>query len=216
MEHILIIEDSPLVQSLLSDILHEEYELAFQGDGRSGLAVAQADLPDLILLDIRLPQMDGYEVCRILKESGKTRDIPIIFITSLGAEAEKVRGFEAGADDYVVKPFYRHELQARVKAHLSFRQAKMQAVSLERLTVFKEMAVAISHEINNPLTAIFAFVHYLQSELAEAPSAVTTALDGISNEITRIQQITGKLAVSSKAQSVRYNKDIDMIDLHNL
>jgi DNA-binding response OmpR family regulator len=213
---ILIIEDSPVVQSLLKEILSSEYDLDMQGDGIAGLAAAQASKPDLILLDIHMPRMDGYEVCRVLKTSEATRDIPIIFITSLDSEKEKVRGFEAGADDYVVKPFYKEELQARVKAHLSFHKAKIQALTLERLTVFKEMAVALSHEINNPLTTIFAYVHHLQKELAEAPPSVTSAIDGIKGELTRIQRITSRLAVASKAQKVSYNKDVTMIDLHDL
>ncbi len=216
MEKILVIEDSLLVQSLLSEIFHSEYELEIQGDGLSGLSSAQTSHPDLILLDIRMPGMDGFEVCRILKENNETREIPIIFMTSLDAEADKVKGFRAGANDYVSKPFYQQELRARVKAHLSFRKAKKQALSLERLTLFKELAVAISHEINNPLTSLFAFVHHLQQELTDAPPSVKAALDGISKEVARIHDITGKLAVSAKAKTVRYNRDINMIDFHNL
>lgn len=216
MNKILIIEDSPLSQSLLSEILHNDYKLVFKNDGLTGLDSAQTSFPDLILLDIRMPVMDGYDVCRTLKGNDKTRDIPIIFITSLDSEAETVRGFEAGADDYVVKPFLQQELRARIKTHLSLRKAKLQAVNLERLTVFKEMAVALSHEINNPLMAIFAFLHYLRDELTEATPAVKTALNGIKTESMRIQQITGKLANAKKADKVRYNRDIDMIDLHNL
>lgn len=216
MERILVIEDSQLVQAVLAEIFQSSYQLDCRHDGLTGLAAAQAITPDLILLDIHLPGMDGYAVCRALKADEQTREIPIIFITSFDSEENRVKGFEAGGDDYVVKPFYKQELQARVKAHLSLRQARQQALSLERLTVFKEMAVAICHEINNPLTSVFAFVHHLQTELSEAPPSVTTALEGITQEITRIRQITGKLAASSRAQRVKYNKDIGMIDLHNL
>jgi len=216
MDKILIVEDSPLAQSLLSEILFTDYELVFQNDGLSGLAAAQTIHPDLIILDILIPGIDGYEVCRVLKENDKTREIPVIFMTSLGSETERVRGFETGANDYIVKPFYKQEMLARVRAQLAFRKAKEQALSLERLTLFQELAVAISHEINNPLTSIFAFLHFLQEELADAPSSTMTALDGIKKEISRIQQIVSKLPVAAKAQKVRYNQEISMIDLHNL
>lgn len=216
MDKLLIVEDSQLAQTLLSNILLDDYELVFESDGLSGLTAAQTIHPDLIILDIQMPGMNGYEVCRTLKGDDKTSEIPIIFITSLDSEHERARGFEVGANDYVVKPFYKQELIARVRAHLSFRKAKAQALSLERLNLFQEMAVAISHEINNPLMSIFAFLHYLQDELTEPTPAVKTALDGIITESMRIRQITGKLAIAKKADRVSYNRDIDMIDLHNL
>jgi len=216
MDKILIVEDSPLVQMVLGEIFCKNYELEIRSDGLSGLTAAQDGHPDLILLDIHLPEMDGYEVCRLLKAKNETRDIPIIFITSLDSEEERVKGFESGADDYVVKPFFGQELQARVRTHLSLRQLKMQALQLERLTTFKETAVAISHEINNPLTSIFALLHHLKAELADAPSSINIALEQISRDITRIQNITKNLAGAAKAPRTSYNKNVSMIDLHNL
>ncbi|RPJ00394.1 MAG: response regulator, partial [Deltaproteobacteria bacterium] len=104
MEKILVIDDSKITQMLVGEILAGKYELEFCKDGLSGIAAAKDNLPDLILLDIRLPSMGGLEVCRTLKGERKTREIPIIFITSMDSELEKVRGFTAGAEDYLVKP----------------------------------------------------------------------------------------------------------------
>ena len=216
MKKILIIEDSLVSQSLLFEILNDAYQLVFQADGIAGIAAARESVPDLILLDINMPGMDGYEVCHVLKADPDTRTIPIIFITALDAESEKVKGFAAGADDYVVKPFYRQELIARIKAHISIRESKKQALDLARLTVFKEMAVAISHEINNPLTTIYAYLHILQKELPVTSESTRTALTGIREEIVRIHTIVGKLAQSSRANTIQYNRDVTMIDLHNL
>ena len=216
MEKILIIDDSRISQALVAEIFADTYVLEFRNDGPSGLAAARDLSPDLILLDIHMPMMDGFEVCRALKSDEKTREIPVIFITSLDSEMEKVKGFEAGAEDYVVKPFHMEELEARVRAHLASRRAKAQALELERLTVFREMAVAISHEINNPLTSIYAFLHVLQRDLADSSETVKNSLDGIREEVKRIQQITGRLAQASKASKVNYNRDITMIDLHNI
>ena len=137
MEKILIIDDSRISQALVAEIFADTYVLEFRNDGPSGLAAARELSPDLILLDIHMPMMDGFEVCRSLKSDEKTREIPVIFITSLDSEMEKVKGFEAGAEDYVVKPFHMEELEARVRAHLASRRAKAQALELERLTVFR-------------------------------------------------------------------------------
>ena len=216
MERILVIEDSRITQALIADIFSGKYELDFRNDGHSGIVAAREWFPDLILLDIHMPEMDGYEVCRILKQEEKTRELPVIFLTSLDSEVEKVRGFEAGAQDYVVKPFYREEIKARVKVHLASRRARLQALELERLTVFKEMAVAISHEINNPLTSVYAFLHVLQRDLADAPETVHNSLAGVREEIKKIQEITGRLAQASKVATTRYSRDITMIDLHNI
>ncbi len=216
MEKILVIDDSKITQMLVAEILAGKYELDFRGDGTSGIAAAQSSSPDLILLDIALPDMLGYEVCRILKQGNDTKGIPIIFITSKDSELERVKGFEAGAEDYVVKPFYLEELLARVKAHLAFRKAKMQTVELERLTLFKEMAVALSHEINNPLTTIYAYLHVLQRALSNADASVLQSLRGIQEELDKIREITGKLAQASKVSTTCYSKDITMIDIHNI
>jgi DNA-binding response OmpR family regulator len=215
-ERILIIDDSRIAQALVAEIFTGQYVLEFRGDGPAGIAAAREHAPDLILLDVHMPKMDGFEVCRILKGDEKLRDIPVIFITTLDSEMEKVKGFEAGAEDYVVKPFYMEELEARVRVHLASRRAKAQALELERLTVFREMAVAISHEINNPLTSIYAFLHVLQRDLADSSETVRHSLSGVREEVKRIQLITGRLAQASKAAKVNYNRDITMIDLHNI
>jgi len=115
-----------------------------------------------------------------------------------------------------VKPFCSQELQARVSAHLGARRAKVQALRLERLTVFREMAVAVSHEINNPLTSVFACLYLLQNELANAPESVKEHLASLHAEMKRIQVIVGRLATATKASKTNYNADISMIDLHDI
>lgn len=216
MEKILVIDDSKVTQMLIAEVFADRYELIFRGDGLAGIAAAKEHRPDLILLDIHMPKMDGYEACRVLKEGVETQEIPVIFITTLDSERERVRGFEAGAQDYVVKPFYREELLARAKAHLSLHRAKVQARELERLTVFKEMAVAISHEINNPLTSIYAFLHVLQRDVDPLSETLQSSLAGVRTEVKRIQEITGRLAQASHAATVSYHRDITMIDLRNI
>lgn len=216
MEKILIVEDSRIAQMQLSDILAEEYRLDFQGDGPAGIAAAESDPPDLILLDIHLPGMDGYAVCQLLKENERTREIPVIFITSMDSEQEKVRGFEAGAEDYIVKPFYPRELLARVRLHLASRRARSQAIEMERLKLFKEMAVALSHEISNPLTAVFAHLYVLERELNDPGESVKNTLLNTRRELERIREMLQRLAHASKIARTTYLSDTMMIDLHGI
>lgn len=214
MEKILIIDDSLIVQGMLSEILQERYSLTIHGDPVAGLAEARSNPPDLILLDVRMPVMDGFEVCRKLKQGENTRSVPVIFITSLDAENDRVRGFDAGADDYVVKPFFPQELIARVKAHIGARRAKIQEVEMARLNVFRELAVTVSHEINNPLTTVHAYIHMLQKEFASTDGSTGEMLAHMHHELRRMGEIVKKIAEASTVKTTMYHRNIRMIDLH--
>jgi sigma-B regulation protein RsbU (phosphoserine phosphatase) len=121
--NILIVDDTPANLRLLSKMLAEQgYQVRPVPDGSLALAATQAEPPDLILLDIRMPEMDGYEVCQHLKADAQTCDIPIIFISALDATQDKVRAFAVGGVDYVTKPFQVEEVLARVETHLALRR----------------------------------------------------------------------------------------------
>jgi response regulator RpfG family c-di-GMP phosphodiesterase len=116
---ILAVDDTPDSLRLLTTLLKaERYEVRSAINGEIALSSAIANLPDLILLDIRMPGLDGFEVCRRLKAAPETRDVPVIFLSAATETADKVRGFEMGAVDYVGKPYQRDELLARVRTHL--------------------------------------------------------------------------------------------------
>jgi DNA-binding response OmpR family regulator len=215
MDNILIIEDSKVMQARLEESLSEKYRLLFAEDGPPGLAIALESPPDLILLDIYLPEMDGYAVCRALKQEPRTRDIPVIFLTSLEAEQEKIRGFEAGADDYIVKPFYPGELLARIRLHLASRREKQLAVEVEKLKLLQELAVAISHEFNNPLTTILGHLHLAGRTLSESHPA-GEHLAEIRRELERIRTIVDQLAKASKVARTGYVLGEEMIDLREI
>ena len=120
---ILIIEDdSTLLRGLKDNFLSRGYRVQTAPDGQEGLDTALATPPDLILLDIMMPKINGYEVCRLIR--GRGLEMPIIMLTAKGQEEDIVRGLEFGADDYVTKPFSIRELLARVKAFLRRRQAE--------------------------------------------------------------------------------------------
>lgn len=121
---ILMVDDIPQNLQVLTEILMKGdcYEIAAATRGEEAIEAAEELAPDLILLDIMMPGMDGFEVCRRLKASARARDIPIIFLTAMTETADIVRGFEAGAADYVTKPFNAPELLARVHTHLQVRR----------------------------------------------------------------------------------------------
>jgi DNA-binding response OmpR family regulator len=117
MPKILIVEDETTLAETLADNLAEEgYETIRAEDGESGLAMIRAEIPDLVVLDIMLPILDGMSVCRIVRKDPTTSHIPIIMLTARGTEVDKIVGLESGADDYIVKPFGLGEFLARIRA----------------------------------------------------------------------------------------------------
>lgn len=117
---VLIIEDEEAIVEILKfNLQHEGYETLEALDGEAGLALAQSEDPDLILLDVMLPKMNGFDVCRTLRQQGRT--VPILMLTAREEESDKVMGLETGADDYITKPFSMRELLARVRANIRRR-----------------------------------------------------------------------------------------------
>lgn len=124
---ILIVDDTPNNLRILSSMLIDEgYKVRKAINGTMALRSALAEPPDLILLDIRMPDMNGYEVCTQLKTEAKTKDIPIIFLSALDDEKDKVTAFEVGGVDYVTKPLHLQEVLVRVKTHLTLQKQQQQ------------------------------------------------------------------------------------------
>ncbi|HEY9662491.1 MAG TPA: response regulator [Allocoleopsis sp.] len=131
--NILIVDDYPNNLQVLSTLLSQEgYRVRKATSGTFALKAIQAELPDLILLDIQMPQMDGYEVCSRLKADPATANIPIIFLSAMDALHDKVRAFTIGGSDYVTKPFQGLEVLARVKHHLTIQQQRQKLLQLEQ------------------------------------------------------------------------------------
>ena len=119
---IMIVDDNPANLKLLEDMLRQQgYEVLSFPRGRLALAATEREPPDLVLLDITMPEMNGYEVCERLKSSTRLAGIPVIFLSALNATEDKVKGFRSGGDDYISKPFQLEEVQARVQTHLRLR-----------------------------------------------------------------------------------------------
>ncbi len=117
MPRILIVDDEPeMIRGLVDNLQFEGYQTITAGDGERGLALALSEAPDLIVLDLMMPGLSGWDVCRTLRQKGL--DIPVIMLTARGEEVDQIRGLEMGADDYVTKPFSLRELLARIRAVL--------------------------------------------------------------------------------------------------
>ena len=121
---ILLVDDHPTNLHLLEALLERQYRTENAKDGQSALEFVKSQKPDLMLLDVMMPEMDGFEVCKRLQADPETRDIPVIFLTARAEGEDVTKGFEVGAVDYVIKPFRREELLARVKNHIKLKQAE--------------------------------------------------------------------------------------------
>jgi len=130
---ILVVDDTEANIDVLVNTLGDDYELAVAMDGESALTIASEDAPDLILLDIMMPGMDGYEVCRRLKADEKTREIPVIFVTAMGEAEDETKGLGLGAIDYITKPVTPSIVQARVRNHLELKRLRDQEKEYLRL-----------------------------------------------------------------------------------
>ena len=115
---VLIVDDEPGNIKILSNVLAQDYTLSVATNGRQALEIARVQSPDIILLDMIMPEMDGIEVCQALKTSEETKDIPVIFVTSMSDTTNEERGLDAGAVDYISKPISPPIVKARVKIHI--------------------------------------------------------------------------------------------------
>jgi len=142
---VLIVDDTEENLDILVETLADDYEVSVAMDGETALESVEEEVPDIILLDIMMPAMNGYEVCRRIKASKNTKDIPVIFLTAVTDIDSKAKGFELGAVDYITKPFEILEVKARVRTHLSLELTKYELAqkneSLQQKTFEVQAAV---------------------------------------------------------------------------
>ena len=182
---ILIVDDNPTNLSVLCEALNSEgFRFRVAVDGESAIAQAERNQPELILLDVQMPGIDGFETCCRLKANPVTQNIPIIFTTALADTESKTKGFSLGAVDYIPKPFAQEEVISRVRVHLQLKQltesleqqvsdrtkalqkAQVKLVQQEKLSTLGELIAGIGHEINNPINFISSNILPLQGYIA--------------------------------------------------
>ncbi|OIO53797.1 MAG: two-component system response regulator [Alphaproteobacteria bacterium CG_4_10_14_0_2_um_filter_63_37] len=202
---ILAVDDTPASLKLLTDILHgESFEVRSAIDGALALHAAQLQPPDLILLDASMPNMDGFEVCRQLKADPRTRDIPIIFVSALTDTAEKLKGFELGAVDYVTKPFQREELLARVRNHLELRRLRQHLEEMveERTESLRASQAKLKDSLFESITAIAATVEMRDPYTAGHQRRVATIAVAIAQEMGLSEELAEGLHLAGSVHDV--------------
>jgi len=165
LDRVLIADDHEVNRELLEFVLEETYTVISAKDGEEALEMAtQKPYPDIILLDIMMPKLNGYEVCQRLKENPVTRDIPVIFITAAVSQENETKGLEVGAIDYITKPITPTIVHARVKNHISYLKAQKRLVQAEKMEALGQVVAGVAHEINTPIGIMMT----ASSHLAEA------------------------------------------------
>jgi signal transduction histidine kinase/DNA-binding response OmpR family regulator len=181
--NILVVDDTPANLRLLVSILVEQgYTVQLASDGRTALSSAQAEPPDLILLDIMMPDMDGYEVCKELKANERTRDIPVIFLSALNEVFDKVKAFSIGGIDYIIKPFHIEEVLAHVKTHLALRATQKQ---LEQQNAQLERQITERIQLEEELRQ---HRNHLEIQVAERTAELRAANEQLQKEISERKQ----------------------------
>src|SRR3954470_16422343 len=168
-ETILIVDDTPANLGVLVETLGDAgYQLMVAEDGEEALAQTAQTQPDLILLDVMMPGIDGFETCRRLKARPATRDVPVLFMTALNETADKVKAFAAGGVDYITKPIEHDEAMARVRTHLTLRRLRRE---VEQQLALKEKFMRFAgHDLRSPLCLILMAAEFARRQ----PAAVSS------------------------------------------
>jgi putative two-component system response regulator len=173
---VLAVDDEPTNLQLLRQILQQQYRLLFAKDGARAIALAASEKPDLILLDVMMPGVTGYDVCRQLKANAATAGIPVIFVTALTDATDEVDGFEAGAVDFISKPVSPAVVKARVKLHLSL--VRMEELRASRLAIVQRLGLAAEYKDNETGLHVIRMSHYARL-LAMAAGLDDDAVDNL-------------------------------------
>jgi signal transduction histidine kinase len=206
---VLIVDDNPKIMAIAKAHLKKEYlEVLCVEDGKSALESARQKKPDLILLDVDMPDMSGFEVCQILKDDTELCMIPVIFLTAADDNASRVRGLDLGAVDYVTKPFDSFELRARVRAALRTKQLQDQLTTLNQ--ELEERVEQRTEKIKQLLRQKDAFVNQLSHDLKTPLTPLVALLPMVAN---RTEDTESKRMLGLVIENVNYMKNLTEMTL---
>lgn len=215
---ILIVDDTPDNIRFLSSVLLEQgYSVRKAINGKMALTAARTVLPDLILLDINMPEMNGYEVCEILKKDDKTRTIPVIFLSAMDDVLDKVKAFQVGGVDYITKPFHLEEILVRIQNQLTIqnlqnklqtqntqlqealselKRTQAQLIHKEKMLSLNQLVAGIAHEINNPISFIAGNLSPARQYIHELVNLLNLYQQEYPNPSLSIQEAIQKIDLS--------------------
>jgi two-component system sensor histidine kinase/response regulator len=206
---ILIVDDTRDTVELLRKRLQSEgYETAEAYDGEECLNKISACCPDLVILDVMMPRMNGYEVCSRLKASEETKYIPVLMLTARSEVEDKVKGFDIGADDYIAKPFDYKELSARVRSLLVIGEAREKRVESEKMGALEQMMDEVAHEIRNPLVSIGGFARRVHDDLPEG-NPNRKYMEMIIEDVAKLEMMIKKI-IEIQTGSIIYLEPTDI------
>jgi signal transduction histidine kinase len=211
---ILIVDDAPENIRVLGEALCSTYRVSICINGKQALEWLQKDpLPDLILLDIQMPDMDGLTVCQKLKLDRRTQSIPVIFITAMGEEIDETRGFEAGGVDYIVKPFRIPIVKSRIQTHLALKKQRdslhQMTLRLQEMNQLKNRFLGmVAHDLRNPLSCMNGFVELMMDRdyhsLSEDDAEIMTLFKvSIQNMLSLVNDLLDVSVIESGRFDIR-------------
>lgn len=194
---ILLAEDDPTLRDYTAMLLSEHYRVIAAPDGLSAMELARAQSPDLLVTDVQMPGMDGIELTKRFRALPNNRMAPVLILTTFGSVEDKLAGFDAGAIDYIHKPFEPDELRARVRSQLAIRSLALQLVETEKLAALGTLSAGLAHEIRNPANGIVNAVEPLRellpAEALEPGSPTAELLDVIEHCAKQVGALSREL-----------------------
>ncbi len=213
MSTVLIVDDDPInIQTLTLTLQNDGYLLYFTQKSLDALAIIEQIKPDLILLDVKMPVMSGFEVCQELKASENYKDIPIIFLSALGEEIDKLQGFNVGGEDYITKPYSPEEVSARVRVHLALRSKQRQLEQLReqdqqyfaRINAIRDDILdQMQHDLKSPLASIKASTHLINRHLHAQDKRLEIYIERINHAVDDTLQVMEHLLEIAKLETGR-------------
>jgi DNA-binding response OmpR family regulator len=222
MNTLLIIDDDLMSRQRLVQIFNkDDFNILEAESGTEALGVLEENAVDIILLDIVMPEMDGFELCAKIKSEADFALIPIIFITALENTEDKVKAFEVGGTDYVTKPFRRAEVLARIRAHMNIKQMEKDLSLKDKQLAVSAMIVTLNHNINNALFALPNWKMLVENKKKERElsDAEYVNLEKMIKQIEYVVKVVRKITFVSKSEDldkikyVQYVNDEMMLDL---
>ncbi|BAY75476.1 two-component hybrid sensor and regulator [Nostoc linckia NIES-25] len=215
--HILIVDDNADMRDYLTRILSDRVEVQAVADGAAALAAVNERSPDLVLSDVMMPGLDGFELLKALRTDPRTKEVPIILLSARAGEESVIEGLLAGADDYLIKPFSATELVTRVNAYLQLAHLRSETLHQERTINRRkdEVLSVVSHELNTPLVAILGWTRLLQSN-PPSPAMLSKALETIERNATLQAKLVEDLLDISRIAAGKICLNLEPVQLQGV